>query len=137
MELLDDSEAKYLIDQFNKYSSWFLKGYEPWYSAMAMTVAGIALMVVITNNLNLLKLSPFWGVAMYFVVLVGVMVMLITIARFTLEMTREHERNAKKLIALENYRSKHKSLPDSLTFETIKSESLQQLEKRLVETEHH
>jgi len=56
---------------------------------------------------------------------------LLAIMGFTYSMTKEHERNAKKLISLENYRCRHKSLPDSLTFEIIVKEAPQQLEKLL------
>ena len=129
---MDDSEARYLIDQFNKYSSWFLKGLEVMYPMIAVALAIVSLNFVLSNAMGLI---PFSNLTIFLFVQILLLATVFAVFLASRSITRAHEHNQRKLIALEKYRSQHKSVPDSLTFEMIVKKKPEDLEKFLVENE--
>lgn len=127
---MDDSEARYLIDQFNKYASWKARWWEIMFAFLAIIVAADAL------YLSSVPVGERFGLVWTIVAVV-----LVVIA-FT---TMEHDRRMrlgfeKRLTLLEGYRSRHKlvtsgALPDSVTFKAIIESKPEQLEKLLEESE--
>lgn len=132
LRLLDDSEARYLIDQFNKYSSWFFKGLEPMYPTTIALIAVVAMSLTIFQALGLAQL-PDLSRLIHVIIIVLLLAVTIIMMLISTDITKEHESNLKKFIALENYRSKHKSLPDSLTLNKIIASKPPDIEKILAE----
>jgi hypothetical protein len=129
---LDDLEARYLIDQFNKYASWFLKGKEPMYALTALGLTGSAILFTMYAILGVYQLLPNFVVWIWFFGIIFAMAYLYRkLQDLTKLLLRENEDNRKRLIALENYRMKHRSLPDETTFEKIVGSSPEDLEKLL------
>ena len=129
---MDDLEARYLIDQFNKYASWFLKGKEPMYSLTALGLTSSAIVITLFAILGVYQLLPNFVVWIWFFVIIFTMAFLYRrLMDFTKSMLREHEDNRRRLIALENYRMKNRSLPDGMTFEKIVGSPPEDLEKSL------
>jgi len=125
---MKEDEAKHLIDQFNKYASWAVKGYESVFSMSSLCVAGVAVLIAIAGSLgvfsNFLSALPdLWkGVAATaMIAIIGIPMIMIrrNVSKVFNALIGLHEENRAKLIALENHRSKYGSLPDDLTFEKI------------------
>jgi hypothetical protein len=127
---MDDNEARYLIDQFNKYASWKARWWEIMFPFVAIILAADAL------YLSSVPVGERFGLV--WAIVAGGFVVIAFV-------TMEHDRRTrlgceKRLILLEDYRSRHKlltsgALPDCTTFKTIIESKPEQLEKLLEESE--
>lgn len=108
---MDDNEARYLIDQFNKYASWNVRRLEPLLAYVAVSAA----LGVFFFSRNPFSDSLLNSLVIY----AAVMVYLAGASSVVVIVTNRHSGYRARLIVLEDYRSKHKSLPDTLTFSKI------------------
>ena len=129
---MDDSEARYVIEQFNKYASWVAKAIEPGLSFMALLIASSALVIVgwsiavpVESISFLLRQVLFWITIGIFIVTVPVLTIPVHRA---IDKCRDNE---ERLRMLEDYRFKYKSLPDTLTLETIVTNTPEELRELL------
>jgi hypothetical protein len=135
---MNDDEARYLIGQCNSYVSWTERRYEVGATVFVFILAISAL------NLSLINLDPtmssffflrlwkfeilhwaIWGSATFAAVLFCV---------FYAFINRAYTGHERWLLALEKYRFKHKSLPDSISLRLIIKEP-EEAEKRLEQSE--
>jgi hypothetical protein len=124
---LNDDEARYLIDQFNKYASWTSKDLSADLSLAVLALATIGVAVSIIG-----LPSETLGIFLGFLLLA----LLVTFFCYVVTRSREHDRNKMKLIVLEKHRFRYKSLPDDATFVKILASKPEEIEK-LLETHEH
>lgn len=117
---MDDDEARYLVDQFNKYVSWRVRRTELWLVEAALLVSVIALGIVLLNQGGLLS---GWVLLIYLVAWI-LLILLVNID--SLRIDEAHKRYQKRIEALESYRFRNKSLPDEITFSKIIDPKLKQ-----------
>lgn len=132
VDLVNDSEAKYLIEQFYKYASWDCRRDEILPGAYSLVMSLIASFIAL---LSLSRQHPSFlqddSLPVYGILLLAVMAVVALGAVFSLLVGIRYERNMSRLKALENHRSKYGSLPDSLTLEKITRLKPKDLEKLL------
>jgi hypothetical protein len=125
---MKEDEAKHLVDQFNKYASWAVRGYESIFSFSSFCVAGMAVLIAVAGSSGIFSnflsdLPGQWKGLAATGMIAAIAVPMFLLARKALNafdaLIGLHEENRAKLIALENHRSRHGSLPDGLTFEKI------------------
>lgn len=123
---MDDNEARYLIDQYNKYASWGVRFFEILFPYFAVAVAIAAL------YFSSVSFRVSWMRA--FVLAIGALACLMATTYLTI--TR-HLKHREQLILLEDHRFKYKRLPDSVTFKKIVRSKFKpkDLEKLLKESE--
>jgi len=135
-KLMDKDDAKYLIDQFNKFASWGVsQPLQQVYSTLALIVGCWA--IITSLFVAFLQLFPPPSVMERTVVGFGIpTVMFILILFFLRRVSRlsgkvmdAHGRNIEKLTALMDYLSKCGSLPSDLTFEKIVKSKPEDLRK--------
>jgi hypothetical protein len=130
LEARGDSEARYLIDQFNKYTSWRTRDREVGIvgAAFGLTVAAMAV-AAYGSSVGYSK-YPLFLPSLY--AILGVLGVL----GFALSVLIIHEIRScsKKLKMLEVHRSGHRSLPPSVTFETITEWKWKKLNRLLGES---
>lgn len=116
---MEDSEARYLINQFNNYASWSLKYVDVITSfgtfAIAMIAMSIASVVYFGKNwLTDYQIEYYYPVVWSVGILLMICVIVILLIGFM-----NRDRNEKKLLILEDYRSRNKCLPNDLTLKKI------------------
>jgi protein-S-isoprenylcysteine O-methyltransferase Ste14 len=116
---LNDDEARYLIDQYNKYVSWKTRYNELTLVAVAISVAAASLGVAVAALILRSFPTNVFGVIIGLVLLLLVLAMFYNGWRQHRRIERDYEEYEKRLVALENYRSEHRSLPDGVTFKLI------------------
>jgi len=135
---MDDSEARYLIDQFNKYASWIMKGPELVIPILALIVASMALVISVMNPLGLFsRYPPPWNSVALAVFASPILALWLLWSRIFNKIIDEYGQNRRRLIALMDHYSKYRSLPDSLTFGTIVKWKPEELEKALADSQPH
>jgi len=129
----DDKQARYLIDQFNKYVSWVGRKKEVKISAAAVMLACVAGIVAVYNITGTLAYEFGQILSSQAIHLFAVAFLIIGLRWLCCawKISREYENNERKLTALEDYRSRHKSLPEGLTFQCIIASEYKDLEKIL------
>ena len=133
---MDESEARYLIDQFNKFASWRLTRWNYAYPVLTLLVAAMAIFYSLTGTYQAVILleHPYSEITRaaawtFFFVMAGVSAF--TVGGYGKEVRFLQER----LAILEDYRFKHKALPDSVPFTVMVERCPEQLEKLLKESE--
>jgi hypothetical protein len=123
-----DDEARFLIDQFNKYASWRTRRREVAIAgaAFGVTIAAVYVSWVGYPNYTWWML---WSMQLLLLVL-GVLVFAVSLA-----IADQIGDYSKRLRALEAYRSQHRSLPQSITFEIVVESKSDRLKKLLKEGE--
>lgn len=116
---MDDSEARYLIEQFNKYVSWKTRHGELELVALAVAVATAGLAVSVGGWVLRSVPPTIVTIVLPAVLLLLVLVIVLDGLRQHRRIERTYEDCEKRLMALEDYRSKHKALPDGITFRLI------------------
>jgi hypothetical protein len=107
---MNDDQARYLIDQFNKYASWgtkqigVMKSLAPLSLALFALGWSVATFGRTTSNMG--------DVVMLSAILVAVVFMVAYIYREEWRIADERSRNREFLIALERHRATFKSLPE-------------------------
>ena len=127
---VDDSEARYLIDQFNKYASWSVSHWINILPYVAILVSVFALSFSLPETGWEVPLLSDPMLRLYLplgVILLAIGASLSAAWKYNQETHSFEER----LFVLERYRSKHKSLPDEVTFEWIVKSKPEDLEKLL------
>jgi hypothetical protein len=109
---LGREDAVFLIDQFNKYSSWANQDAVFFYSTIAVTMAIIATIVSLMTPFGPNQLANL-------LLAITLMVALFILFGYRRIVTGVHEKNLEKLSLLVDYFIKHNSLPADLTFEKI------------------
>ena len=115
--LMDDNEARFLIDQFNKFASWRSKREE-----MRLTMFGLVLAIFAMGfSVYFYEKRPWsWVDAIFMICLtIGVGVGVFTVTRAARRVFSTYEDDTDRLKALERYRFENKKLPDTVTFEKI------------------
>jgi hypothetical protein len=129
---MNDDEARYLIDQYNKYVSWAVRVREVFFAVyFGFSMAGLALLYSIAFQVMPTEVKPALTVLAVVTVFAFVTAFLIYDRRFV-SAYRSHR---SCLCMLEDYRFKHKSLPDQVTFRKIVESKPEELEKLLKENE--
>lgn len=106
---MSDDEAKFLIDQFNKYASWDVRSWEVMFPFVVVIIAANALLV------STIKTDTWvWVITAILAVVVLIFAWLIMRAD-----SKKRSRHKDLLLLLEDYRSKHKALPETITFNLI------------------
>lgn len=123
---MKDDEARYLIDQFNKYASWRTRRQELPFVACTFGITIVAVFISLSSFLKASSPVPSLDFTLQLgaVTLIVVFLMWFTFLWFFLKAHREQDAFAECLVLLEDYRLKHKSLPDkalpdSITFKLI------------------
>ena len=134
-KLMDKDDAKYLIDQFNKYVSWSVgQPTQLLVAGVACFIAMIALVItamsVYRQEIGLVKDVPLYGWPyLGLMVLASIMAVL---TGYGGSYTFGKYRDSKdKLHVLMNFFSRHQSLPCDLTFEKIVRQRPKDLESFL------
>jgi hypothetical protein len=138
---MNDDEARYLIDQYNEYVSWSERPYEA--TGATIFILILATLTLFLSLMSMRSTTPgflfswlfgsvilpwfIWGFAS------GVALLFFAFYRTIRHVYRGHER---RLLALERYRSRHKSLPDSITLELVVKQP-DKAEKLLNESERN
>jgi hypothetical protein len=128
---MNDDEARYLIDQYNKYVSWDVRLREvrlAVYFGLALATAAIL------ASLSLQLMSPEAKYLLFPTFFIVLVVFFILFVRHIGMLESTYEDHRRRLCRLEDYRFKHKLLPDSITFKLIVEES-GKVEKLLDESE--
>jgi len=132
---LDDDEARYLIDQFNKYASWDVRSWEIMLSFAAVLIAANALLLSSMTEKSKTEMGIWvWGFSLALFVAVFV-----AAQRAIRGDSGKRNRYRTILVRLEHYRCRHKSvpnkaLPDGITFKLI-VEKPEEVETLLTENE--
>lgn len=150
-----DDNAKYLVDQFNKYASWRNTeksvGLSQWPLVLTWLAVGISIVSLswrITNPLSTLSgssssattlayspLDIFAYFLMGLVVPLALVVLILVAYRMYSQdykaFKKEHEDDVSRLLALENHRSRFNSLPSGITLPKIVKMKPDELEKLL------
>jgi len=120
--LIKDSEAMYLISQFNTYASWSSRGTEMDVASAAAMIACVGLFFSIFQVMDSAPSEPplasFRGMFLFLflAVLFGLVLMFYLQSR---KILRSVKSDSEKLRILESHRQEHHSFPDNLTFEAI------------------
>lgn len=137
---MNEKEAKFLIDQFNKYASWSIG--QPAQILLSCGAITLSSLVIIVSTLHpalnpwisdLQSPSRYIYFMSEFIVIYGFTAGVIIFVSWAIIL---HGRNEDKLTLLVDYWFRHKSLPDELTFEEITSGKFKKpkdLRKRLVD----
>jgi len=121
---MDKEDAKYLIDQFNKYASWsMIQHYQLSLTLDPLLVSVLALFVssgfVLFPDLSRSSIYARIGF-IAFLIVVFLFVQRRAIRKFN-EASLEQDENETVLQLLMDFYLRHKSLPDNLTFEQVVS----------------
>jgi len=131
---MNDNEARYLIDQFNKYASWNVTHWINMFPYLAILLAVFALSfslpeidgeIVVLSNPMIRALIP--SIAIILVVAAAIWV--------GWRYNQDSRSLARCVVVLEKHRSRFKSLPDSITLEKLVQSKPDELEKLLKESE--
>ena len=134
-KLLNKDDAKYLIDQFNKYASWSVG--QPAQMILSWAAIGITIATIVITSIHP-ELFP-WirdpnspiHYLYYWVILVLVSVSIVVTILIVFTSLLGHMRNEGKLRLLMDYWHRHQSLPDDLTFDKIIDSKPKELEALL------
>lgn len=138
---MDDNEARYLIDQYNKYASWSTARIQFYFSEWTISFAGVAVCIAILGLFaaNIPADGPYRTYMLGVFAPVSIMILVAVGARQVYrdlgKAKKEQEEDEKCLLTLEEHRSKYKSLPDGLTLTKIVESELDELKKLLEESE--
>ena len=132
---MDDNEARYVIDQFNKYASWNVGRWISMlpYLAIVMAVFAISFSLPETDwNVPFLS-NPTIGL----LVPLGTILLVIGVTMGVGWKYNQDSRSlSRRLFILEDHRSRFKSLPDEVTFtRVVESVGEPATEGRIVEAE--
>ena len=139
--MLDDNEARYLIDQFNKYASWSTARiqfyFSEWTSSFAASALCIAILSLFAANASVAVTyrTIVLGIVAPFSLIIVVGGGAVSVFRDLRKAKEEQEECEGCFLALEEHRSKYKSLPDGLTLTKIVESELDELKKLLKESE--
>jgi hypothetical protein len=130
---MKDDEARYLIDQYNKYAAWNA-GY--WSTSLPYLALFLATVALVFSILFQTEPSAFrtYPVDLIMILSAFGLLILVMVALLGSELKhiKEHLAFCDRLVMLEDHRSRYKSLPDALTFEKIIS--LKKLKTKDLET---
>ncbi|MCJ7768462.1 hypothetical protein MUP79_08730 [Candidatus Bathyarchaeota archaeon] len=135
---MDDDDAKFLIDQFNKFASWRIAGTQFEFSKNAILVALLALGLAVVSISWQYTFRPttelaFAGACSLMIVVVAVFVVIVRQHR---AVGVEHDNDVSRLLALEEHYSRFKSLPSITLAKLVDSKfTPEDLEKFLKESE--
>jgi len=135
---MEDDEARYLIDQYNKYVSWAERLHETTATFVILTVAVTSLFLSVVSYFsrggtnqdptsNLFVFVFAWGMAGF-----AASVFL----WFSVSLRSRYLDHWRRLSILEDYRSRFKSLPDCITFRKVVESKPSELEKLLKDAEN-
>jgi amino acid permease len=128
---MKDDEARYLIDQFNKYASWGARRDEVFTGAyFALGIACLAVVVSIWNQV----LPTERRTSAFNIVLVVLLLLICVFFGSYLLVRRRYNFYERTLGMLEGYRSNHKSLPDGITLRLV-IDKPEEVKKRLEQNE--
>jgi hypothetical protein len=122
---VDDSEARYLIDELNRYAAWRTArsqlDFSGWTIAIAFFAFCLAVLSIFAVNFPMELASRTVLLALVLPILfLGLAVWAVLWIRGDYEKARrEQGDDEKRLLTLEDYRSKRKSLPDGITLRKI------------------
>jgi hypothetical protein len=131
---MNDDEARYLIDQFTKYAGIMLRNGELDLVFAAAAIAAVGVLFGISQLLiPSILLFGLPARTLILTLTIGASVLLLV---YSVETThRKYEDFRKRLLLLEDYRSKYKSLPDTVTLNIIESKKREPLRNLLEEAE--
>jgi len=119
---MNDEQARYLIDQFNKYASWAPRLYEMALTGTGTFIAYLALSLVILGTYGWEPKSVYAEISIEFARWGSLAIVVVTMYLFGKAIAGirgEHTRNRQILVALENYRSQFRSLPDTIALKKL------------------
>jgi hypothetical protein len=123
---MNDDEARYLIDQYNKYASWGPRPFEVLLPYVAVALALMALFSPAVSPQESAVRTLLYGVPILTIV---VLTIVFIVGRYG--------RYKDQLVLLERFRSKYKSLPDSVTLDVLLKHNAKKLTDLLDEAERH
>jgi MFS superfamily sulfate permease-like transporter len=138
---MKDDEARYLIDQFNKYASWNVSHWITLCSFLAVLLATTAVFLSITGTYQQIVSSPYPYNLIEYVIAVGFFLfMLWLLVKASVNYNHDIRSFNKRLVILEDYRFEHKllpnkALPDCITLGLIVKSKPDELKKLLKESE--
>lgn len=129
---MNDDDSRYLIDQFNKYASWTVRRAEVELVGAGVVGTMLAIVVTLMYYSGMFASASFPANLLYLLFLaLGILIIVRQIGKIPKAIQQELERSTRRLVALEDYRSKHGSLPDGITFKRIVESKLEELEELL------
>lgn len=128
---MDDTEARYLIDQYNKLISWeyFPFGMGMSFAALAIAISYLGIAIAPSDSLTLWIL--YLRLASYISLFIGCVFLPFYSAIFLL---RRVFTGRRKLLLLEEHRFKNRSLPDTITLGVAWGKSYNELLQLLAES---
>jgi ABC-type transport system involved in cytochrome bd biosynthesis fused ATPase/permease subunit len=121
---MNDDEARYLIDQFNKFASWRVRYFEILFPYLAVSVA-IGALYFSSSNL---------GWERTFVICISLLALLFIAGVIVITRHAEHK---EQLVLLEDHRAKYKSLPDTVMLSELLKPKPKKLKRLLQEASTH
>jgi lipopolysaccharide export LptBFGC system permease protein LptF len=134
---MDDGEARYLIDQFNKFASWRIAEtqFELSQSATLIALLAVGLSVVGISWQYTKPPTEFAFVSTLFLMVI-VLGIYVAMRREYRAVRAEHKDDASRLLALEDHYSRFKSLPSITLAKIVDSKfTPEDLKKLLKESE--
>jgi hypothetical protein len=129
---MNDIEARYLIDQYNKYVSWAVRAREVFFAVyFGFSMAGLALLYSIA--FQVMPTEDKYALTLLAVVTLFAFMWAFRIYDKRVISTYRSHRSC--LCMLEDYRFKHRLLPDQVTFRKIVESKPEELETLLKENE--
>jgi len=127
---MSNDEAKFLIDQFNKFASWRWRREE-----LRLTVLGPGIAIFAIGISVLFYEHPFssTSIALMYGLSIALIVVILLMLRRLGGMFDGYADYIARLKALEEHRSKFKSLPESISFATLVDSRIEDLKKLLKE----
>jgi hypothetical protein len=136
--IMKDDEARYLIDQYNKFASYRMGETHFQFSNWAVVFAACAILTsVIPIAWRGAQLDVMTSLVFPLVILTIAALFAILAFRNYHKAHKQHENDMDILMLLEDYRSTHKGLPDTITLGKITNLQFkaEDLEKLLAESE--
>jgi hypothetical protein len=118
---MNDAEARYLIDQYNKYVSWRTRRQELPLMACTLGVTIVVVFISLSSFLNASSAVPSrdFAIRLGVVAIIIVFLVLGMFSWFLLKADCEQDVFAERLMLPEDYRFKHRALPNSITLRLI------------------
>ena len=135
--LMDDDDAKFLIDQFNKFASWRIAQsqfeFSQWATFLALVALALSVMII---SWQLIKPPTEFAVVIMVSLMVIACVAYVMMRKEYRAVRAEHNNDASRLLALEEHYLRFKSLPSITLAKLVDSKfTPEDLKKFLKENE--
>ena len=123
---MNENDARFLIDQFNKYASWMVnQPIQIFLSSFAVALAAVAFLLSLLRLSDFPEWVTFWGYVVFTILFIWLMYY------GTYRPSQEHRMNEERLHLLMDHFLEHHSLPGEVTFDLLAKKRVNELKEML------